>query len=301
MACNCSENINNTGLPTSEFIMEVAKKLYFVNLVASDGTRNQIATADDVDAAYFDALINQADGSKRWYPTPLFENVEDVRAENVVETFNSGAAYFVAEGVRTFTGLLPKRSATYLGKLKSIACQRVGFYYVDACGKLGGDMGATGFLRPIPIADGTYSVVNVPATDTTVQKLQMNFQIAQSFRDENLGIIDCSETDADLLSLSGLLDVKATISAPSTTGFVAALKLDYGTFQNKIAVKGWLLADFDLYNETDSAAVTITSVTESPDGTYTFVIPAQTAADVLTLSASKDGFEMADATVTIPA
>jgi hypothetical protein len=50
----------------------------------------------------------------------------------------------------------------------------------------------------------------------------------------------------------------------------------------------------------DCCKVVITSVTESPDGTYTFVIPAQTSADVLTLNLQKDGFDMTALTVVIP-
>ena len=59
---------------------------------------------------------------------------------------------------------------------------------------------------------------------------------------------------------------------------------------NAQTFKGAVLADFDLYNDTATASVVITSVTESPDGTYTFVIPAQTSADSMTLNLQKDGF-----------
>jgi hypothetical protein len=86
----------------------------------------------------------------------------------------------------------------------------------------------------------------------------------------------------------------------STTGFSTELTYDYGTAVTKQKFKGAVLADFTLYNETTTASVTITSVTEATDGNYDFVIPAQTSADVLTLSLSKDGFEMTDLTVTIP-
>jgi hypothetical protein len=61
-----------------------------------------------------------------------------------------------------------------------------------------------------------------------------------------------------------------------------------------------LLADFTVYNETTTSAVTITSATELPDGTYTFVFAAQTSADVLTLALVKDSLEMTDLTVTVP-
>ena len=100
--------------------------------------------------------------------------------------------------------------------------------------------------------------------------------------------------------MRGILDVNAVYSSISTTGFVMATTSDYGDVKTPLVVKGLLLADFSLYNNTAAASVVITSVTESPDGTYTFVIPAQTSADVMTLTISADGFELQDTTITIP-
>jgi hypothetical protein len=42
----------------------------------------------------------------------------------------------------------------------------------------------------------------------------------------------------------------------------------------------------------------ITSVTESSDGVYDFVIPTATSADVLALTPSKTGFDFAAVTAT---
>ena len=63
----------------------------------------------------------------------------------------------------------------------------------------------------------------------------------------------------------------------------------YGSLKSLVPDTGLLVGDFSLYNNTTASSVTITSVTESPDGTYTFVIPTQTSADVMVLTPSKDG------------
>jgi len=42
-----------------------------------------------------------------------------------------------------------------------------------------------------------------------------------------------------------------------------------------------------LFNTTTNSAIVITSVTEAPEGTYAFLYPIQTAADVLRLSTDR--------------
>lgn len=107
--------------------------------------------------------------------------------------------------------------------------------------------------------------------------------------------------DANLLSLTKLQPVQTAISGESTTGFVAAVSLDYDSW-TAVPIEGMVLADFYLYNETTAAAITVTSVTEAPAGTYTFVTPAQTSADVLTLTQSSTTTKPfgVTATITIP-
>jgi len=142
----------------------------------------------------------------------------------------------------------------------------------------------------------------VEATDTTVEKLNISFDWLLSEEDGNLRFI---VPTADLFSSNGLLDIAATMTNISTTGFKAKLftKEGYGDISKKYPMTGLLLADFVLYNVTDSAAVTITSVTEDPEGTYTFAFTAQTSADVLRLTPSLDGYDFTSVvatTVTIP-
>ena len=298
--CNCSLSLSNTGTPSKQSIAAVTKKLIFVKLYADDGTRNKIASTDTLDASYFDALVNNSDASKRWYPTPEIKNVTDDRADPSTETFTDNTIAITTDGARSFLGLMLNMGSVFLSKLQSIACNKVGVYYVDNCGKINGTISSDGLsLYPVAISDGSFDARLIKATDAAIAKVQISFNVSAIEKDSNLRLAE-PESDVDLLALDGLLDVNAAISAPSTTGFVAALSLDYGAFGDPIKAKGWLLADFVLYNETQAASVVITSTTESPDGTYTFITPAQTAADVMTLTSAKDGFELVAATVTIP-
>jgi hypothetical protein len=59
-----------------------------------------------------------------------------------------------------------------------------------------------------------------------------------------------------------------------------------------------VVGDFACYNVTDSSSVTITSVTENPTGTYTFVIPTQTSAEVLRLTPTLIGHDFKNVVAT---
>ena len=101
--------------------------------------------------------------------------------------------------------------------------------------------------------------------------------------------------------VNGLTDVNVAVSNESTTGFTGVATLDYGSCLNPEKFVGAQLADWSLYNDTQDAAVVITSATEGPDGTYTFVYAAQTPADVLTLTINlSTGFELSTTTITTP-
>jgi hypothetical protein len=97
-------------------------------------------------------------------------------------------------------------------------------------------------------------------------------------------MISSSEGLVDFGTLEGLIDANIALSSITTTGFVATITTDYGTALTDGKVKGQLSADFSLYNDTDSASIPITTVTETADGVYTFVMPAQTASDDFTVS-----------------
>lgn len=300
--CDCNSSYANTGVGTCKNLMAAARKFIFVPTYDSTGARNKIAAGDTLTASYFTALVNQTDKTKRWYPTSLLENVEDVRAEAMFETMASGEKIFIQDGPRTVKTFIKKESNILIDKLLAFQCKDFSVYIIDKNRNLIGSYDGTD-LYPIQVENETMYAMLVKATDTTAQKIALSFEFSAEEKDEDLRIVTETEAGTNLLNLSGLLDVNAAITGTSTTGFVATLTLDYGTFKSPISVVGWVKADFTLYNDTDGAPVSLTSatVTENPDGTYTFAsLPAQTQYDVLTLSATKTGYEFPDTTVTIP-
>lgn len=305
--CACDGSIQNTGTPTKQRVIASGVKLIAVNMKADDGTENKILSSDTIDQAYIDALINNEDPSKRWYPIGEFKNQEDVRADAVTETFTDNSTIITQQGLRTYTGMLINYAAAYLGALESFKCQSFGLFIVDACGGLTGSISSDGLsLNPVRVNENSWNPTFVKATPVVSAKVALAFEFSQLEKDKNLRVISAAEIDADLLDEEGLLPLKATISAEATTGFVAALKVDYDIFidASKAEVPGWLVTDFALFNETSNSAIVITTVVEAPVGTYTFVIPAQTPSDVLTLtnlktSGTKPGFGLEE-TINIP-
>ena len=137
------------------------------------------------------------------------------------------------------------------------------------------------------------------ATDTTIEKLLMTFDWAQSEDDALLRMIAESDMTADLLGARGLLTMNLTVGAITTTTVALTITTDYGSLKSKIGDSGLVVADFvstvggatgKLRNETDSADITISSVVETAGGNFLLTFtPAQTSADVLAIKIVKNG------------
>jgi hypothetical protein len=176
----------------------------------------------------------------------------------------------------------------------------MGYFQIDLKGNIIGDGSVAGQLRPFLIERSTFKTLYKPATDTEVQNIMFSFSLSNLMLDENINFIPSTSIAVNPLTLEALRTINcSTASSITTTGFVVSLSYVYGTAFVNVPLVGAVVGDFDLYNVTDASAVVITSVTENPDGTYTFVIPAQTVADVLTLDLDKTGFEMATRSITI--
>lgn len=314
MSCKCDNTLGNTGTPTCQPIMSVMKNIIVVPRFDSTGARNYIDLTATLNQAYFTGKVNESDPSKRWYPIRDIKNVTSEKGDSIIETFEDQSTVFIQEGVRSFAGLLAKQSPNYLKKIKDYRCTEIDIYVVDKEGNLIGMKTEEGKLFGIMVDNQSWNPTLAFGTDTTVQKILLAFNFEIDEKDENLEMITASDINpVNLLNLSGLLDVYSKVSGISTTGYTLTLTYSYGSVLNKGKVKGLVLADFissvtattaKVRNQTDSTDITISSVTETSDGVYVFVItPAQTSADVLIPFAKKNGFDFADLklnTVVIP-
>jgi hypothetical protein len=303
--CACNGTQLNTGVPNKQKIVSSGVKMFVSYMKADDGTENGILPNDTIDQTYLDGKINEVDPSKRWYPLGEFKQQEDVRGDAITESFSDGSSKITQQGVRTYLGWLLDYAPKYLENLKSFKCVDFGVYMVQSCGDVVGSVNSDGtLLKPIRVNKGSWNPTYVKGTSTVSPKIQLAFEYSMLEKDENLRVIPNTEITADLLNAEGLLELNAAITGIVATGFVAALTVDYDAFTDpsQSKVEGWVDADFKLFNNTTNLAVVITSVTEAPKGTYTFVIPAQTAADELELTndlTAKPGYHLKETIIAV--
>lgn len=271
-------------------IQSVTTKLIMVPLTANDGIKNYIDLTSPLPT--WNDLVNEADASKRWFPLPVFENVELPKADSQFEEANSGRMVFLRQGKRSFSGELwaEDSSPTLLSKLQNNRCVDFGVYIVDTAGNLVGSK-VNDALYPIPVDNPSFDPKYMFATDSTTSKIMVAFDFDRLFDEGTMYMITADEAGVDFNDLSGLLDVNFLNGVVGATTYTADLKLDYGTALNQIVFTGAVSADFDLYNSTTALTVAVTSVENLPSqGNYTFTFAAQTTGDQLVLSIDKDGY-----------
>ena len=294
LGCNCDMGLSNTGQPNCVTLQSVTSRIIQVPLVANDGTLNRITLATAITANTWSALVNNVDASKRWYPSPAFENVELAKADTQFEEANSGRKAFLRQGVRSFMGELWASNGTpqFLGKLASDRCVKFGIYIVDVNGNLVGSKSADGlYLYPITIDNNSWDPKFMFATDTTVGKIMLGFDFDRLFDESTMWMITPTEGLIDFNTLTGLLDVN--FSTPTQVSGVSATFdafLSYGTAINPIKFVGGVSADFVITNLTTGVALVGTTTESSvTTGTYT-TLAVFVAGDNYRIRVVKTGF-----------
>ena len=203
---------------------------------------------------------------------------------------------FLRQGKRSFAGELwaEDSTPTFLGKLEKSRCVDFGIYIVDVNGNLVGSQ-VDGYLYPIPVDNPSWDPKFMFATDSTSQKIMLNFDFDRLFEESTMYQINVDEAGLDFTTLEGLVDVNLLNLAVTTTGATFDASFDYGTAYNKIKYVGATLnSDWNVTNVTTSTSFTPDSVTESPDGSYTLdwtVSGSVSAGDLVKIEVAKNGFD----------
>lgn len=294
--CDCNVGLSNTGRPGCVPIQAVTSSVIVVPLEDNDGNKNGIDLAA---LPVWEDLINEPDASRRWFPLPPFENVEQPKADPLTEEASSGRTAFLRDGKRSFTGELWEEDSSpeFLGVLQNMRCVDFGIFYVDTDGSLIGSYdAAANYLYPVPVDNASWIPTLMPTTDTTVNKIMLTFDIDRLFDESTLKLLTAQEAGQNFTELSGLIDVLFANAAGSagtdTITFDAFFK--YGTALNPIKYIGaTLVADWTVTNNTTVAVIVPTLVTENPDGTYelTFNDLDINLNDNVTVEVNKNGFE----------
>lgn len=289
--CSCETVMGNTGLPSCYSPLKHASGIFMTPTYANDGTKNVIDTTDTIDDAYILAAINNADQSKRWFPLQKLNAVASERADPTFDTRSDGGQALVKEGIRNFSFEIWEGGARFKKQLDKGRCREFSFFIINEGRIIGLDLTDEQLeLAPIRIAKDSLVVKYLFATDTTVEKVSVAFQFDQRENDGSLSYVEVAD-DADLTGYRGLLDIYSEIVQNTLTTVTVKLFNKYGAANNKNVLTGLVAGDFALYNTTDSAAVTVSSCVESPEGSYLLTFTAQTANDVLRITPTKSGYD----------
>ena len=291
--CLCGTGLGNLGLSSCVVNRNVTNKLFFVPVYDSTGVKNKLDLTGTINEATIIALINQSDASKRWYLSPVFENVVKATADTTFEEAPSQRKKRIKAGKKSFSAEHWDVAPQLEGKYNEYLCGGWGVIELDIDGNLIGKKVGTD-LYPIPVDGDSFDVKYVDPTDAATSKLMVSFDYNRLMKSEELWLISADELGADLNDQDGLKDVELEFVSKTSTQVVVNATLSYGTAVQLLKVKGLLAADFALYNNTLSASHTIATVTEGTgvnEGQYTITYVAITGSvDNLTLSMAKDGY-----------
>ena len=295
--CSCtSTDLFNTGTPGCQPLPGVIKRIILYPTTDSSGNINRIDLAAIPNNAAILALINNDLAMKRLFPVAKsMVNVTNERGDTITAEFPDGSVFKIRQGVKTFHGEFVKQGSTFANELDKVECVDMSAYLVDGNGSLIGDKSVAGFLTPIKIKNGTWDAKTVDQTDTTIAKVTLDFQWADSVRDGDIGFLKDSDFAADVnwLIYNGLVAVYgSTATAISATEFTMSLTNLYGSVTGQ-PMTGLIYSDFALYDTIGLAPVTISGAAETV-GSYVFTHASSASPAVLKLSIIADGFDDAN-------
>lgn len=309
--------IGNTGVRDSSIAFKKPVRMFLARTTADDGTVNEIdmtATDFKFDQSALDARLNEIDPSKRWYDIGKVEDVAITKADNVIDTALDGTEYFVQEGIYSSLLMLRKQDIVLLSSFDIAECGSsadYSVYMVDDCKNILVEEVVANKGRAILLANGTFNALYRFATDTSVNQIELKWNIDKSVDFGRLNTISGDDTvTADILNPQSLYNVNGVnLNTITTTGFILDLEFDYGGLgkDKREKLKAAVIGDFVLNEISPSpGSITITTVVETPalSGIYVFVIPSATSADVLELTSSQGmldkKFELEAVSIIIP-
>lgn len=304
--CSCeSPSFPSMGRPNCVIEMRtMAFPIIFPRYQADGVTRNEIDPTSATVGATIDTLIGAStDAESRLYPFPRVEEPTFERSDSVTEEAPSGRKYNIygQGGVYTlnFKTYSKDAVAPLLAQAERLGCSDFDFYYVSVDGNIWGQL-VNGKLRGFEADASSYDTFMEFATDATVQKLNVTWDLDQDVALGSAYAITSEELGYKATILKGNIYASQTLSASSSTSLVSKVNDGYGSAGTVSNVTGLTHTAFTLTNTTTGSAITLSSgdVVESPSGTYTIAITAQTAGDTIKSVISKAGYEFGEATVT---
>jgi hypothetical protein len=291
IGCSCDNGNGNTGLPECSEQFDVSIGLGIQRMVAADGTSNRYDLSAPITT--FVASLTNTDKTKRMFPITNIRNVDFPKEDTQYLTDNSGQKEEIREGIQSFTAEKWKVPAAFDLKLKQMKCNRNGTWGFTRAGVWGIRKG--NYWTPVEINAfaPTFKMQTAAAPSMEMIAFDWNATV-------NVGeawLVSWTDLGTTYEEMIGLMDANFTETvapaAGATTSVSYKLTTDYGSgLLDNQTVDGLVAADFTAFNQTTGLAVVITTVTENADVDYDFILPSQTAADVMRINViTSSGYE----------
>jgi hypothetical protein len=301
---DCGLQSKNTGRPATAKPFGVVEGMFAMAMVADDGTKNGYDFSVAFDQAYLDARLNDADPSKRWYPITDIENFAAPQAEDQFETFQSGNKSLIQKGVRSAEMKIAKTVSKFAGQLQAVgSCGSIGVLMYDECENLRGNTKDAGFLRPMRVADNTWSaILQWAVAGSNAQNTDIMFDFHKSELDKDLGHLTSSTITADIFGAEGLRNVTFTdiVASAASDTITFNARTIFGDASDLDNVAGLEIADLTII--VNAVTLTITDLTQQVGGEYIATVSDDLLlAETGTINGSKNGLEFAEGSITVAA
>lgn len=297
--CVCGGRLGATGIGNCVIQYLVTHNYIFMPTYKADGTKNFIDISDPttLGASVLELTTTATPMLERLYPLPFAESIDRTKTDTTFETPPSGNMYRVQDGLRqnTMEFMAENASFAFARELKQFGCTQMSYFSTDVNGTLEGyldDSDPTKFY-PKPMMKGSFDKMYMYATDTTVQKLKVQFNLQRNFDEDNTYYITANDLGYPATELVGLIPASISVSSITSTGATFTVTENGNNALSQKPIEGLLLADFYLYDATSAAPVTITGLTEGNPGVYAATYSAVTGANTFEVTATAPGYDVA--------
>jgi len=299
--CDCAGTAyGNMGADNCPVIGKVPHNIIVMNRYAADGTLNRIdLTSGTVGADIQAMILTTTVAQNRLFPFPFAENFVITKSETVYETATSGNKYKIKDGIRSFSfELNDKLSSTrMLEQANKFGCTALSYFVVDIEGKIEGykESAAGTELFPIPMSQSTYNAILMYATDTTVQKIAIDFDQSQYFNDGSIYYLTATDLGYSATTLVGLKSVDTpVVSAITTTSATFTITRPGGSALETTFLKQLLVGNFSIIDLSTGVAIPggITGFSETSQGVYVLSYTAIVGTPILRMVTTATGYDV---------
>lgn len=296
--CSCGGTLGATGIDGCIIEFKTTHNFILMPLRKADGSLNfiDLSTPATLGSTLKTLTGNTTPALERLYPLPFSENVTREKGERLTESAPSGNIYNIQDGLRQnhaeFWGA--NGNFRFLEQLEKFGCSEMGFFSVDIMGTLEGwkTSPADTKLYPIPVMKNTYDAMYQYATDTSIQKVMLDFNTRRNFDETKIYYITEADLGYPATDLVGLIPCNIAVSNITSTGITATITKAGMSALSQKPLTGLLLANFTLQDLTGGAPVTITTVTESASGVYDLTYTSVAGTNDFELTTLAPGYDV---------